>query len=74
MPDNYETIKACELLAKEGFTPLPYMHADLYAARAMRDAGAAAIMPLAAPIGSNKGLCAKGYTNFCLMKLICLLL
>lgn len=40
------------------------MHADLYAARAMRDAGAAAIMPLAAPIGSNKGLCAKGYTNF----------
>ncbi|EDP0241667.1 thiazole synthase, partial [Campylobacter jejuni] len=66
LPDNYETIKACELLAKEGFTPLPYMHADLYAARAMRDAGAAAIMPLAAPIGSNKGLCAKEFIQILL--------
>ncbi|TQR60506.1 thiazole synthase [Campylobacter troglodytis] len=56
LPDNFETIKAVELLAKEGFTPLPYMYPDLYAARAMRDAGAAAIMPLGAPIGSNKGL------------------
>ncbi|EAJ8393574.1 TPA: thiazole synthase [Campylobacter jejuni] len=66
LPDNYETIKACELLAKEGFTPLPYMHADLYTARAMRDAGAAAIMPLAAPIGSNKGLCAKEFIQILL--------
>ncbi|ELK6815159.1 thiazole synthase [Campylobacter jejuni] len=66
LPDNYETIKACELLAKEGFTPLPYMYADLYAARAMRDAGAAAIMPLAAPIGSNKGLCAKEFIQILL--------
>ncbi|EKL5037294.1 thiazole synthase [Campylobacter jejuni] len=66
LPDNYETIKACELLAKEGFTPLPYMHADLYAARAMLDAGAAAIMPLAAPIGSNKGLCAKEFIQILL--------
>ncbi|EAH8421087.1 thiazole synthase [Campylobacter coli] len=66
LPDNYETIKACELLAKEGFTPLPYMHADLYVARAMRDAGAAAIMPLAAPIGSNKGLCAKEFIQILL--------
>ncbi|ECZ1616694.1 thiazole synthase [Campylobacter jejuni] len=66
LPDNYETIKACELLAKEGFTPLPYMHADLYAARVMRDAGAAAIMPLAAPIGSNKGLCAKEFIQILL--------
>ncbi|OIU30014.1 thiazole synthase [Campylobacter jejuni] len=66
LPDNYETIKACELLAKEGFTPLLYMHADLYAARAMRDAGAAAIMPLAAPIGSNKGLCAKEFIQILL--------
>ncbi|EDP6420380.1 thiazole synthase [Campylobacter jejuni] len=66
LPDNYETIKACELLAKEGFTPLPYMHADLYVAKAMRDAGAAAIMPLAAPIGSNKGLCAKEFIQILL--------
>lgn len=48
------------------------MHADLYAARAMRDAGAAAIMPLAAPIGSNKGLCAKEFIQIYLMRSICL--
>ncbi|WP_276883034.1 thiazole synthase [Campylobacter cuniculorum] len=66
LPDNYETIKAVELLAKDGFTPLPYMYADLYAARAMVEAGAAAIMPLAAPIGSNKGLCAKEFIQILL--------
>ncbi|TQR29519.1 thiazole synthase [Campylobacter sp. MIT 99-7217] len=56
LPDNYETIKAVELLVKDGFTALPYMYPDLYAARAMRDAGAAAIMPLGSPIGTNQGL------------------
>ncbi len=61
LPDNYETAKACELLAKEGFTPMPYMYPDLYAARDMKNAGAAAIMPLAAPIGSNKGLSTKEF-------------
>ncbi|MCH5207390.1 MAG: thiazole synthase [Oscillospiraceae bacterium] len=61
LPDNYETAKACELLAKEGFTPLPYMYPDLYAARDMQNAGAAAIMPLAAPIGTNKGLATKEF-------------
>lgn len=66
LPDNYETIKAVELLVKDGFTALPYMSADLYAARAMRDAGAAAIMPLAAPIGTNKGLCAKEFIQILL--------
>ena len=66
LPDNYETIKACELLAKDGFTPLAYMSADLYAARAMVSAGAAAIMPLAAPIGTNKGLCAKEFIQILL--------
>ncbi len=66
LPDNYETIKAVELLAKEGFTPLPYMSADLYVARAMQNAGAAAIMPLAAPIGTNKGLCAKEFIQILL--------
>ena len=56
LPDNMETIRAVELLANEGFIALPYMYPDLNAARQMRDAGAAAIMPLGAPIGSNKGL------------------
>lgn len=57
LPDNYETIKATEALAKEGFVVMPYMYPDLQVARALRDAGAACVMPLAAPIGSNKGLC-----------------
>ena len=56
LPDNYETIKATELLAKEGFTVLPYISPDLIVARDLVNAGAAAVMPLAAPIGSNKGL------------------
>lgn len=60
-PDNNETIKATETLANEGFVVLPYMFPDLYAARALKDAGAAAVMPLAAPIGSNKGLSAKAF-------------
>ena len=61
LPDNYETIKATEILAKEGFVVLPYMYPDLNAARDMVNAGAAAIMPLGAPIGSNKGLCTKEF-------------
>ncbi|MCH5186543.1 MAG: thiazole synthase [Oscillospiraceae bacterium] len=56
LPDNAETLKAVEILAKEDFAVLPYMCPDLMAARRMRDAGAAAIMPLGAPIGTNKGL------------------
>lgn len=56
LPDNQETIRATEILAKEGFQVLPYMYPDLIAARRLADAGAAAIMPLGAPIGSNKGL------------------
>jgi len=59
MPDNMETIKATEVLAKEGFTVLPYMSPDLMAAKRLRDAGAAAVMPLGAPIGTNKGLKTK---------------
>jgi thiazole synthase len=59
LPDNYETLKAIELLASDGFIPLAYMMPDLVAARDMVNAGAAAIMPLAAPIGSNKGLSNK---------------
>ncbi|MBA4509147.1 thiazole synthase [Clostridium sporogenes] len=56
LPDNYETTKATEILAKEGFVVMPYMYPDLNVARDMVNAGASAIMPLAAPIGSNKGL------------------
>lgn len=59
MPDNEETIKATKVLAAEGFTVLPYMLPDLNAARKLVDAGAAAIMPLGAPIGTNKGLATK---------------
>ena len=47
LPDNNETVRATELLAREGFVVLPYMYPDLYAARALADAGAAAVMPLA---------------------------
>lgn len=58
-PDNYETIKATEILANEGFIVMPYMYPDLNVARALVNAGAATIMPLAAPIGSNRGLVTK---------------
>lgn len=61
LPDNQETIKATEILAGEGFTVMPYMYPDLNAARDMAQAGAACIMPLGAPIGSNKGLCTKEF-------------
>ncbi len=61
LPDNNETIKATEILAKEGFVVLPYMYPDLYAARNFVNAGAAAVMPLAAPIGSNKGLATREF-------------
>ena len=61
LPDNHETIKATEILAKEGFIVMPYMYPDLQSARDLRDAGAACIMPLGAPIGSNKGLCTKDF-------------
>ncbi len=61
LPDNYETVRATERLSKEGFIVLPYMYPDLNAARDLRDAGAAAVMPLGAPIGSNKGLCTREF-------------
>lgn len=59
LPDNEETIKATEVLSKEGFVVLPYMCPDLYAGRRLIEAGAAAVMPLGAPIGSNRGLRTK---------------
>jgi len=59
LPDNYETIKATEILASEGFVVLPYVSPDLTVARKLVEAGAAAVMPLGAPIGSNRGLRTK---------------
>ena len=61
LPDNAETLKATAVLAKEGFIVLPYMYPDLNYARDLRDAGAASVMPLASPIGSNKGLATKDF-------------
>lgn len=61
LPDNAETIKATERLAQEGFVVLPYMYPDLNVARDLVSAGAAAVMPLAAPIGSNKGLVTRDF-------------
>lgn len=61
LPDNVETVKATEILAKEGFVVMPYMYPDLNSARDLQNAGAASVMPLAAPIGSNKGLCTKEF-------------
>lgn len=59
LPDNYETLKATETLANEGFAVFPYMSPDLMVARQMKDAGAAAVMPLGSPIGTNRGLKTK---------------
>lgn len=61
LPDNHETIKATQILAEEGFVVLPYMYPDLNVARDLVSAGAAAVMPLASPIGSNKGLATKDF-------------
>lgn len=56
MPDPVETLKATEELARLGFVVLPYVHADPVLCKRLEDAGTAAVMPLGAPIGSNKGL------------------
>jgi thiazole synthase len=56
LPDNTQTLKAAEVLAKEGFSVFAYMNPDLMIARQLVKAGASAVMPLGAPIGSNRGL------------------
>ncbi|MDR2623275.1 MAG: thiazole synthase [Methanobrevibacter sp.] len=58
-PDNHETIKATKILSDEGFVPMVYMMPDLNVAKDLEKSGAGAIMPLGAPIGSNKGLLTK---------------
>ncbi len=61
LPNNVETVKATEILAKEGFIVMPYMYPDLYTARDLQNAGASCVMPLGAPIGTNKGLLTKEF-------------
>ncbi len=61
LPDNEETVKATEILAKEDFIVMPYMYPDLNIARDLQSAGASCVMPLASPIGSNKGLATKDF-------------
>jgi thiazole synthase len=61
MPDPVETLKATEILAKDGFTVLPYIQADPVLCKRLEDVGAAAVMPLGAPIGTNKGLLTRDF-------------
>ena len=56
LPDPYETLKAAEKLVKEGFTVLPYIHADPVLAKRLEEVGCAAVMPLGSPIGSARGI------------------
>src|SRR6266480_735929 len=56
LPDPVETLKAAEILVKEGFTVLPYINADPVLAKRLQDAGVATVMPLGSPIGSNRGI------------------
>ncbi|MBD3426797.1 MAG: thiazole synthase [Candidatus Omnitrophica bacterium] len=56
LPDNIETLKATEILVKEGFTVLPYMSPDLSVAKRLQAVGASAVMPLGSPIGTGRGL------------------
>lgn len=69
LPDNQETIRATEVLAKEGFIVMPYMYPDLNAARDLANAGASCIMPLGAPIGTNKGLCTKEFIKILIQEI-----
>jgi thiazole synthase len=56
LPDPVETLKAAEILVKEGFVVLPYINADPVLAKRLQDAGTATVMPLGSPIGSNRGI------------------
>jgi thiazole synthase len=56
LPDPIETLKAAEILVKEGFTVLPYINADPVLAKRLEDVGVATVMPLGSPIGSNRGI------------------
>jgi thiazole synthase len=59
LPDGEETLKAAEILVKDGFVVLPYINADSILAKKLQDVGCATVMPLASPIGSNQGMKTK---------------
>lgn len=61
MPDPIETLQAAEQLVKQGFIVLPYCHADPVLCKRLEEVGCAAVMPLAAPIGSNQGLISRRF-------------
>ena len=61
MPDPIETLSAAEQLVKDGFTVLPYCHADPVLCKRLEEVGCAAVMPLGAPIGSNKGIASHDF-------------
>lgn len=61
LPDPVETLKATEILAKEGFKVLPYIQADPVLCKRLEEVGTAAVMPLGAPIGTNKGLLTRDF-------------
>ncbi|RXJ72606.1 thiazole synthase [Veronia nyctiphanis] len=63
MPDPIETLKAADALVKEGFVVLPYCHADPVLCKRLEEVGCAAVMPLGAPIGSNKGLVSADFLD-----------
>jgi len=60
LPDPIETLRAAEILVKEGFTVLPYINADPVLAKRLQEAGCATVMPLGSPIGSNRGVETRG--------------
>ncbi|MDE6243130.1 MAG: thiazole synthase [Muribaculaceae bacterium] len=61
LPDPVETLKATEVLAADGFVVLPYIQADPVLCKRLEEVGAAAVMPLGAPIGTNKGLLTRDF-------------
>ncbi|ASI89386.1 thiazole synthase [Vibrio mediterranei] len=61
LPDPIETLKAAEQLVKDGFVVLPYCHSDPTLCKHLEEVGCAAVMPLGAPIGSNKGLVSRDF-------------
>ncbi|PSV19034.1 thiazole synthase [Photobacterium leiognathi subsp. mandapamensis] len=63
MPDPIETLKAAEQLVKEGFVVLPYCHADPVLCKRLEEVGCAAVMPLGAPIGTNKGIASRDFLH-----------
>ncbi len=66
MPDPVETLRATQELVKRGFVVLPYVHADPVLCKQLEEAGAAAVMPLGAPIGSNRGLESRAFLEIIL--------